>query len=248
MNPNVIEKQKSDKKKHSRLRQRRAVADIISTMLLMGVTVTGASTLTYFMNDAFVTGTLGTATTLDSSSLNVLLLAYDTRDASSLLSMNNISNKISNELCGSDTTTMPISSCTTSPVNSIPANDGTEFIVFQIQNNGLDPIFLEDVVVNDVVHPWDSFTSDTLLDASVDDLPLSPGRSYPADGMFSIVTVDGTQIQHDDIKIQNGETANILVKLGSNDSDIKLSKGIQVKLDIGKIHLVEFILESGDAR
>jgi len=46
--PNLICKEK----KNSRLKNRRAVADIISTMMLMGVTVTGASTLTYFMNDA----------------------------------------------------------------------------------------------------------------------------------------------------------------------------------------------------
>ena len=40
----------SDKKKVSRLQKRRAVADIISTMLLMGVTISGATTLTYFVN------------------------------------------------------------------------------------------------------------------------------------------------------------------------------------------------------
>ncbi|MFB5607244.1 MAG: hypothetical protein ACE5RG_03985, partial [Candidatus Nitrosomaritimum yanchengensis] len=63
-----------EKKKHSRLKNRRGVADVISTMMLMAVTVTGASTLTYFMNDAFVSGNLGTISTLDSSSLNLLLL------------------------------------------------------------------------------------------------------------------------------------------------------------------------------
>ena len=40
-------------KKNSRLKKRRAVADIISTMLLMGVTISGATTLTYFVNDGF---------------------------------------------------------------------------------------------------------------------------------------------------------------------------------------------------
>ena len=102
MNHKTTKNQNLKKKESSRLKQRRAVADIISTMLLMGVTVTGASTLTYFMNDAFVTGTLGTATTLDASSLNVLLLAYDTRDASSLMSLNSIDNENTDNkfLCG----------------------------------------------------------------------------------------------------------------------------------------------------
>jgi len=248
MNPNRTQNQKLEKKESARLRQRRAVADIISTMLLMGVTVTGASTLTYFMNDAFISGTLGTVTTLDSSSLNILLLAYDTRDSNSLLSLNNLDNKISGELCGGDTTAVPLPSCTVAPANSIPANDGTEFLVFQVQNNALEPVFLEDVIINDVVHSWDSFTSDTTLDASVDDLVLSLGRPYPADGTFSIVSADGSQIQNNSSQIQNGEIVNIVVKLGSDDSDIKLSKGIQVKLNVGKIHLIEFVLESGDAR
>lgn len=240
MNQKIIQNQNLEKKKSSCLKQRRAVADIISTMLLMGVTVTGASTLTYFMNDAFVTGTLGTATTLDSSSLNVLLLAYDTRDASSLMTLSTIDNEntINKFLCGI--------TCSGNQ-NYIPRDSpgGTEFIVFQIQNNDLDSLFLENVIINDVVHYWDPLTGNGVtLDASVS-APLS--GKYPADGMFSIVPTN-TLIQKNNIQIQSGEIVNILVKLGSDDSDINLNKGIQVKLNVGKIHLVEFILESGDAR
>ena len=71
-------------------------------MMLMAVTVTGASTLTYFMNDAFVDGNLGTISTLDSSSLNVLLLAYDTRDSSTLLMIPDVDNEnsVNSFLCG----------------------------------------------------------------------------------------------------------------------------------------------------
>lgn len=243
MNQKTITIQNLKKKESSRLKQRRAVADIISTMLLMGVTVTGASTLTYFMNDAFVTGTLGTATTLDASSLNVLLLAYDTRDASSLMSLNSIDNEnIDNKfLCGV--------TCSVPP-NLIPrhnpgGNGGTEFIVFQIQNNDLNPFYLQHVIINDVVHSWDPLTgTDITLDASASD-PLS--GKYPSDGMFSIIP-SGTLLQKSSTQIQNGEIVNILVKLGPDDSDIDLKSGIQVKLNVGKIHLIEFVLESGDAR
>ena len=243
MNQKTVTNQKLKKKESSRLKQRRAVADIISTMLLMGVTVTGASTLTYFMNDAFVSGTLGTATTLDASSLNVLLLAYDTRDASSLMSLNSIDNEnIDNKfLCGV--------TCSTTP-NLIPrenpgGNGGTEFIVFQIQNNDLNPFYLHGVIINDVVHSWDPLTgAGIILDASSSD-PLS--GKYPTDGMFSIIP-SGTLLQKNSAQIQNGEIVNILVKLGPDDSDIDLKKGIHVKLNVGKIHLIEFVLESGDAR
>ena len=243
MNQKTITFQNLKKKESSRLKRRRAVADIISTMLLMGVTVTGASTLTYFMNDAFVSGTLGSATTLDASSLNVLLLAYDTRDASSLMSLTSIDNENTDNkfLCG---VTCGV------PPNLIPrhnpgGNGGTEFIVFQIQNNDLNPFYLQDVVINGVVHSWDPLTgADVTLDASSSN-PLS--GKYPTDGMFSIIP-SGTLLQKNSAQIQNGEIVNILVKLGPDDSDIDLKRGIQVKLNVGKIHLIEFVLESGDAR
>jgi len=226
-------------KKNSFLKKRRGVADIISTMMLMAVTVTGASTLTYFVNDAFVTGNLGTVSTLDSSSLNLLLLAYDTRDSSSLLKLSNIDNEniVNKFLCGV--------TCSITP-NAIPESGGTEFIVLQIQNNGLNAIFLENVGINNVVHTWDSLTSGIQLDASVSD-PLS--GKYPSDGMFSIMPVGSSPIiQNQSIQIENGQAVNVLVKLGPDDSDINLNKGIHVSFNIGKPHLVEFLLDSGDAR
>ena len=228
-----------EEKKNSRLKKRRAVADIISTMLLMGVTVTGASTLTYFVNDGFVSGNLGTVSTLDSSSLNLLLLAYDTRDSSSLLTLTDVDNEniINSFLCGV--------TCSVA-TNAIPESGGTEFIVLQIQNNGLNSIFLEDIAINGVVHSWDSSTSGVQLDASTS-APLS--GKYPTDGMFSILPVgNGPIIQNVSIQIQNGKIVNLLIKLGPGDSDIQLNKGIRILLDTGGIHPAEFVIDSGDAR
>ncbi|PJC51355.1 MAG: hypothetical protein CO032_00015 [Nitrosopumilales archaeon CG_4_9_14_0_2_um_filter_34_16] len=229
----------SEKKKNLRLKSRRGVADIISTMMLMAVTVTGASTLTYFVNDAFVTGNLGTVSTLDSSSLNLLLLAYDSRDSSSLLQLSDVDNEnsINPFLCGV--------TCSVTP-NSIPESGGTEFIVLQIQNNSLNSIFLENIGINNVIHTWDSSTSGVQLDASVNS-PLT--GKYPADGTFSVIPVGlSSVIQNQSIQIENGDIVNILVKLGPNDSDINLNKGIHVSFNIGKPHLVEFLIDSGDAR
>ncbi len=212
----------------------------------MAVTVTGASTLTYFVNDAFVSGNLGTISTLDSSSLNLLLLAYDTRDSSSLLTVNTIDNKFSGALCGS-LPTVPTPLCVGPPLNSIPVNDGTEFIVLQIQNNSLNSIFLQNIMINGVDHSWDSSTSTILLDASVDYLG-STDRPYPADGMFSILPIEINPTQNENIEIQNGQTVNILIKLGPEDSVIKLNKGIHVLFNFGEIQPVEFLINSGDAR
>lgn len=234
--------QLSKKKKNSRLMKRRAVADIISTMLLMGVTISGATTLTYFVNDGFVSGNLDAASAFDSSK-NIILLAYDTRDSSSLLTLIDVDNDIdvvtdiggNPILCGF--------TCSVTP-NNIPENGGTEFIVLQIQNNGLNSVFLEDIAINNVIHSWDSSTAGVQLDTTA---PLVNGK-YPSDGMFSILLMGTPIFQNDSIKIQSGQTVNLLVKLGSDDSDILLNKGIHVRLDVGGIHSIAFLLESGDAR
>jgi flagellin-like protein len=228
-----------EKKKKSRLKNRRGISDIIGTMMLMAVTVTGATALTYFMNDAFISGNLGTISTLDSSSMNILLLAYDTRDSFSLLTLSEIDNEniVNSFLCGI--------TCSVTP-NIIPENGGTEFIVLQIRNNGIDSVFLEDVSINNVIHSWDSLTSGIQLDASQNDLV---GGKYPADGMFSILPVTNSPIiQNANNQIPSGQTVNLLVKLGSDDSDILLNRGINILLDTGRIHPVEFLIESGDAR
>ena len=246
MKSKIMSNQFSEKKKNPRLKKRRAVAEIISTMLLMGVTISGATTLTYFVNDGFVSGNLEAASSLDSSSKNILLLAYDTRDSSDLLTLSKVHNEYTGFLCGGMVT--PFGTCNVSPSNSIPENGGTEFIVLQIQNHGFSSIFLEDITINNVIHTWDSSTSGIELDASVDYLPAT-NRPYPADGMFSIFLVDGTPIfQNESIHIQSGQIVNLLVKLGLDDSDIQLNKGIHIRLDTGGINPVDLLIESGDAQ
>jgi len=239
MKSKIMSNQISEKKKNSCLKKRRAVVDIISTMLLMGITVTGATTLTYFVNDGFVSGNLSAASSLDSSPQNVSLVAYDTRDSLSLLNLADIDNEIliNSFLCGV--------TCSVPP-NSIPESGGTEFIVMQIRNNGIDTIFLEDISINDVVHSWDSTTSGVQLDAST---TSGATGKYPIDGMFSILPVGSTPIiQNENYQIQSGQIVNLLIKLGSDDSDILLNTGIRVLLDAGGIKPIEFMLVSGDAR
>jgi len=240
MNSKITSNETFEKKKNSRLKNRRAVTEIISTMMLMGVTVTGASTLTYFMNDAFLEGNLGTVSTLDSSSLNLLLLAYDTRDSTSLLTLLDVDNKISGELCGA--------SCFAAPTNSLPKNLGTEFIVLQIKNNAIDSIYLHDFAINNVNHEWDPGTATIQLNALNDYLPAT-NRPYPADGTFSLLPVGNSPIiQSDSNEIQSGDTVNVLVKLSTADSDILLNKGMNISLNVGAAQAVNFFIESGDAR
>jgi flagellin-like protein len=92
MKSKIISDQIFKKKKNSRLKNRRGASEIISTMMLMGITIVGAVILTYFVNDAFINGNLASASSLNSSSENISLLAYDTRDSYSLLTLLNVDN------------------------------------------------------------------------------------------------------------------------------------------------------------
>lgn len=221
----------------SKLTKRRGVADIISTMLLMGLTVTGATTLTYFVNDSFISGNLATASSLDTASKSIKLLGFDTRDSTTLLQVSNLDNEFDGQLCGVSCTGVGLS-------DKIPSNGGSEFIIIKIKNNGINSVFLENVQLNNVRHSWDPLTSGTTLNTLQD---LSSGGNYPHDGMFSILS-SSSAVQSVNNEIQSGKTVNLLIKLGPDDQDILLNKGIRTFLNIGSLNPVEFLIESGNAR
>ncbi len=235
MNDNFKFNSKLEKK--SKFCKRRGIADIISTMLLMGLTVTGATTLTYFVNDSFVSGNLATASSLNTATKSVQLLAYDTRDSTTLLQLSNLDNELDQKLCGVSCTGVGLS-------DKIPSNGGSEFVMIKIKNNSINSIFLENIQLNNVLHTWDSQTSDASLNTVQN---LSSGGNYPHDGKFSILPISST-IQSTNNEIQSGKTVNLLIKLGSDDQDISLNKGIRVLLNIGGMNPVEFLIESGNAR
>lgn len=216
---------------------RRGVADIISTMMLMGVTVTGATTLTYFVNDSFISGNLATASSLDTGTKSVQLLSYDTRDSSTLLQISNLNNHLDQKLCGVTCTGVGLS-------DKIPANGGSEFVIIKIKNNSINSVFLENIQLNNILHNWDPQTSGDTLNTVQN---LSSGGHYPRDGTFSILSVS-SNVQSESNEIQSGKSVNLLIKLGPNDQDISLNKGIRVMLNVGGMHPAEFLIESGNAR
>ena len=127
--------------------------------------------------------------------------------------------------------------------------DGTEFLVLQIKNRGIDPVFVEDISLNGVRHDWDPLTAGVTLNAGA----TAGGGVYPTDGTFSLAEVpdDPTtdpSIQKNNSGIDEGQIVNIFIKLGPDDTDIDLNKSIRVLLNIGAAQPVEFIIESGGAR
>jgi len=221
--------------------KRRAVAEVISSLLLVVITVVGAVILTTFLDESFVSGGLA-ATGGDNSLKGVKLIAYDTRDNEDLMDaayfLDNDDGSTDQYLCRDGV----LSGCAPS-ANASPLNGGTEYVVIQIENKSLKSIFLRNVYLDNVGHVWDSATSGVTVDGS--GIP-GPGE-IPNDGMFSIIPVDTTN-QNKDNEINGGQTVNLVVKLDRDNPDIPLSKTIRVQLNIGTNTLSEFLIESGGAQ
>ena len=152
--------------------KRRAVAEVISSLLLVAITVIGAMILTTFLDETFVAGS-SSITGSDTTARSLQLLKYDVRDSTNLLQVDNLDNEFGDGLLLGESAVS---------VDSLPSAGGTEFVVIQIKNRSIDPIFLRHISINGVVHDWDPLTSGTNLGTGV-------GESIPSDGAFSIANV-----------------------------------------------------------
>ena len=217
--------------------KRRAVAEVISSLLLVAITVVGAVILTTFLDESFISGGL-TAAGSDSTTKTIKLIKYDSRDGSNLMGYN-LNNTIPTDqsLCRN--------SCATD-FDESPLTNGTEFIVIQVRNQSVNPIFLHNIWLSNATHSWDSNTASVDLDMSA---PTSFGGEYPNDGTFSILSEDISDLmQRNDNEIESGQTVNLLIKLDNTNPDIQLSKTIRAQFNIGANQLAEFLIESGGAQ
>jgi len=220
------------------LRKRNAVAEVISSLLLVAITVAGAVILTGFLDESFVEGSMAVSSSTDTTIKSIKLRAFDTRDGPGLMGYNNLDNLTDLLLCGDG----PV--CIANPNNS-PATGGTEFLVVQFENTGFNPIYLKSVYLENIVYFWDENTSGVDLNAGS---ATSAGGAYPRAGMYSILSDDQSLPQYPNDQVPSGQTVNLLVKLSPTHPDIELSKPIRVQLNIGANSLSEFLIETGGAQ
>ena len=222
-------------------KKRHAVAEVISSLLLVAITVAGAIILTTFLNDSFLQGGLA-ASSSDSTVKSITLIKYDSRDGDNLLEFTNLNN---NSTAPSDGN-LCRTSCKLSS-NEKPLDGGSDFIVIQIENRSVNPIFLQDVWLGNVSHSWDLGTANMVLDPG----GSSIAGDFPVDGTFSILPVGesiGTMKQNPDNQIESGQSVNLLIKLDTVNPDILLSKTIRAQFNIGANQLSGFLIESGGAQ
>ena len=225
--------------------KKRAVAEVISSLLLVAITVIGAVILTTFLDDAFISGGL-TASGSDITVKTIKLIKYDSRDGGNLMEFTNLNNTnaTSQILCREDCFAFP----NANPVGS----GGSEFLVIQVENRSVNPIFLQDIWLGNVTHSWDRFSAGA--DLKMDDASSVTNGGFPADGTFSILPVDTSeqcpdpQKQCSENQIQSGQRVNLLIKLDTDNPDIQLSKTIRAQFNIGANQLSGFLIESGGAQ
>ena len=226
--------------------KKRAVAEVISSLLLVAITVVGAVILTTFLDEAFISGGLS-ASGSDVTVKSIKLKAFDSRDGAHLMGFTNLNNTspVDQKLCRASCSGFPNSN----PINPSP---GTEFFVIQIENRGINPIFLETIWLDNATHRWDLNTANIPLNLGV---ASSINGDFPGDGKFSIlpedpddVFVQQNLIQFNENKIENGQIVNLLIKLDTSNPDIELSKTIRAQFNIGANQLAEMLIESGGAQ
>ena len=131
---------------------KRAIAEIIVTLLLVAITAVGGIIIFVIVKDS------GIAESLISDASQPLtfegglaLSAYDTRDGANLSGLSAVDNSVTTD-------------------GKLKAN---EFIVLKITNNSPNSIFLSGITVNDILHTFD--TAATLPPASGGNFCIIPG-------------------------------------------------------------------------
>jgi len=219
-------------------RKRRAVSEIIGTMMILVITVVGAVFISNAMQGfIFPSGSGESATEVRPESVS--LFGFDTRDSTNLSGVTGLDNKLNQFLNTSGAT----------EVNKIPSQNGTEFIVLHLRNLSTNSIFLNDVLIKNEAHSWDTDAATQVLD------PTFTGATtgqFPADGKFSIIPMyngTGPLTQKATNEIVGDGEVRVIVKLSDNIAqDIEMWDSLRIMVNYGGKQPAEFIVLSGDAK
>ncbi len=217
------------------IRKKRGVSVVISTLLVLAITIVGAMWISNIMSTSSLTTVSQTPKAIIAAN-SVLLVAYDTRDGTSLFNIENFDNKFGDGLC--------TLSCTTTPDNR-PATGGTDFIALQLWNQNSNPIHIKSLQVNGITHVWDTDTRNVEFHGNT----VPP--DFPRAGMFSIIPTSSLSLTQQNSQQVDGDQEIILViklKNTSFTSDIALGKPLQILVNIGDGQPVEFIILTGETK
>jgi len=226
---------------HYCFRKRRAVTEIVGTMMILVVTVAGAVILSNLLSDQFFS--IDQHPTTEARVDSIRLTSYDSRDSVELTNVPDLNNTFNQMLC----TKGDSAECTITNANNLPKNGGTEFIVLQIRNMNTNPVLIQNVLINNVGHTWDNQAVGAL---NLED-DLGAGGNYPKAGTFSIIPVanDPPIQQLATNEIPNDGEVRLVIKLSDNiPQDIGMWSSLRILVNFGGPQPADFIILSGDAK
>jgi len=234
-------------------RKRRAVSEVIGTMMILAGTVAGAVILSNMMSDQFFAADQTPVAEVRIDSLR--LTGYDSRDSVKLTSVPNLNNTFNQFLCtGSGSIGSSGLYCSTlsdpdnlpsSVVNFDPDNQGTDFIVLQVRNMNVDSVFLHNILINNEGHIWDDQTANQDLILTANDVG---NGDYPLAGKFSIIPLSNILPikQRATNEILGDAEVRLVIKLSENiPQDIGMWNSLRVLVNYGGPQPAEFIILIG---
>ena len=126
------------------IQKRRAVSQIIGTMMILAITVAGAVFLSNLMSNEFFA--VDQHPVAEARIDSIRLTSYDTRDSVKLTDVPDLNNTFNQMLCTKEVS----GECNIIAADNLPINGGTEFIVLQIRNINLDSVFIHNILINNV--------------------------------------------------------------------------------------------------
>ena len=208
-------------------KQRRAVSEIIVSLLLLAITVVGGLLVFGLVssNDS-ISGLEGNIEEAGKRGTAVKVIGFDTRDGALLSSIPAFSNSTGDRVL----------------------TTGSDSIVVKIRNTSVGSLTIHGVSVNEIRHTWDSGTSGKTFAGGT----LS---THPGPGKFSLIvgTETGDQtglVQFSGPKLLAGQDTRLIITLASTVSgtgNIKLTEGIRIDIQASDFDPVRFIIPAGSA-
>lgn len=195
-----------------------AISEVISTLLLLVISIIGASILAIFINNFFDAG-LFSHTDINNPQ-NLFLIGYDTRDGKELFGIAAVNNDCS----------------FTTICHNIYLRGGEEYIVLAIENRGTSSVQINNVFINEIPHSWDSETNQKTIGQT----------TTPIAGKFSVIANLQNNLQITP-EIPSGKVGYFVVKLNTALGILENKKLVNLRVDEKGIDSQKFVIRIGVA-
>jgi len=201
-------------------KQRRAISEVIVSLLLLAITVLGGLLVfSLVTSNESIAGLEGNIEQAGKRGTAVKLIGFDTRDGNDLSSLSELDND---------------------GVAPLRLTKNTDFIVVKIRNTSVGTLTIHGVSVNEVSHTWD-------LESIGKTLGTDLGDTLPIAGEFSMIS-DFADVQFSTPELLAGQDARLIIKLSNSlTADIQLTEGIRIDIQASDFDPVRFIIPAGSA-